>query len=310
MALDKHRLRRLLIERTNRVAQAATPSDWDTMRADYEHEMAKTTPVEGVEISRVRVGQTHAEWLEPTQPVERALLFLHGGGYTIGSTATHRALAARIAIDAHAAVLLPAYRLAPEHPYPAALDDALASWQWLVDKQAVSATSIGIVGDSAGGGLAAALTHRLLHEHQVVPGAQVLLSPWVDLTMTADVAPASTAVRESKDPMVTDEFLRSSRSAYVPDGRYERADVSPVLGRWTGGPPTLIQVGSSELLVGGARSLFHALLDAGVEARLEEWDDMVHVWQQFAPSLQEGTEAIGRIGTFLRDSIRPAELVR
>jgi acetyl esterase/lipase len=229
------------------------------------------------------------------------VLYLHGGGYCLGSVATHRALAARLSAAAGAAVVVPEYRLAPEHPFPAAYDDALTAWRALAASQPGRALAIG--GDSAGGGLAVAVA-AALGDRERRPAALFALSPWVDLTSTA----ASIDGHAAQDPLVDRPGLEGMSALYLrlADARDPRA--SPLFGALRGLPPALVQVGAEECLHDDAVALRNALADAGVPVELEVWPRMVHVWHLYAGIVAAGERAIARVGTFLRTRLAAAAL--
>jgi monoterpene epsilon-lactone hydrolase len=300
--MNVHALRRRLIAR-----RAHPPSDvretvateWPTARREYENEMAKAVPAAASTSRDVLSGVGTDVVRAPGRPADRVVVFLHGGGYTMGSPGTHRPLAARLAAAGDTAVYVPDYRLAPEHPFPAGLRDARAVWDHLVHVEGRPAASIGLLGDSAGGGLAAALTLQLLADDEDPPATLVLLSPWADLTLTAP----SLAVPFESDPMVDCGFLEDARRAYIPTQDPTDPLISPAHGDWRGAPPALIHAGRSERLIDDARALFAAMAAADVVVRLEEWDDVVHVWHQFAPALPQATDAIDRVGRHVRRQV-------
>jgi len=297
--LEIHRVRRRLVELATERLRSASEEvavDWPTARREYEREMAKAVPADAVFTSERYAGVRCDVINSSDHGAGRVVLFLHGGGYTMGSPATHRGLAARTGAACEAVVVLPEYRLAPEHPFPGGLTDARAVWDHLVDVEGVPASSIALMGDSAGGGLAAALTLMLMRDGRPLPAALVLMSPWTDLTLSAPAIKVSYEV----DPLVDAGFLAAARDAYVPDHDVCDPTVSPAYGEWRGAPPTLIQVTRSERLLDDARVLFERMASQGAPVRLEEWDDLVHVWQQFAPALPQASQAIERIGRHVR----------
>jgi monoterpene epsilon-lactone hydrolase len=236
-----------------------------------------------------------AEWIAP-QGVEssRAVLFLHGGGYYCGSIASHRTLAANVALACVARSLLIDYRLAPEHPFPAALEDAAASYEFLLDK-GYAPGQIMVAGDSAGGGLALALLIHLRDEHKPMPAAAIFLSPWLDLTLSG----ASWVANARKDLMLDANELRQAAEIYL-RGEDPRAPLaSPCFADLHDLPPLLIQVGSHELLVSDSTYLAERARAAGVEVTLELWPGMQHEWQFAAKMLPEAQRAMSQIGAFV-----------
>ncbi len=260
-------------------------------RAEQAFEVAAEITVEPVDVAG-RAG----EWLRP--PACRngaAVLYLHGGGYVIGSIRSHRHLAADIARAAEAAVLLVDYRLAPEHPYAAAVDDAVAAYRWLLERGHAGA-AIAIAGDSAGGGLTVASLLSARDAGLPMPAAGVCLSPWTDLTMSGD----SHASRRTRDPLVKAADLRRYGAAYLAGTEPTAPLASPLFADLAGLPPLLIQVGDDEVLLDDATELEARAKAAGVDATLEVWSEMIHVWQWFAQRLPEGREAIDRIGAYIK----------
>jgi epsilon-lactone hydrolase len=237
-----------------------------------------------------------AEWLTP--PVARrdaVVLYLHGGGYVIGSPRSHRHLAAAIARAAGTRALLLDYRLAPEHPFPAALEDAVAAYRWLLG-HGVAADRIVIAGDSAGGGLTMATLLALRDRGLPRPAGGVAISPWVDLTNSA----ASYDTKAAVDPIVTRDAITLMAQAYVGAGDPRQPLVSPLYADLRDLPPLLIHVGSDEVLLDDAVGLGQRARAAGVDVSVEEWRAMIHVWHWFLPMLDEAEQAIAGIGAFVR----------
>jgi epsilon-lactone hydrolase len=265
-------------------------------RAQYERaERVFPTPAD-VLIEAVKAPERPAEWLRPPGArTDAAVLYLHGGGYVIGSPRSHRHLAAAIARAAGTAALLVDYRLAPEHPFPAALDDAVAAYQWLLGR-GVSPERIVVAGDSAGGGLTVATLLALRDRARPRPAGGVCISPWVDLTCSG----ATYATRQAADPIVTHESVTMMARAYAGAGDVKAPLVSPLYADLRGLPPLLVQVGSDEVLLDDAVGLGDRARSAGVDVTVEEWPKMIHVWHWFLPMLDEAEQAIGRIGTFVR----------
>jgi epsilon-lactone hydrolase len=243
----------------------------------------------------VNAGGVPAEWIAaPGAVQDRVILYLHGGGYVIGSINTHRAMIARIARASNARALAIDYRLAPEHPFPAAVDDATAAYKWLL-AEGYEPGKIVIAGDSAGGGLTLAALVALRDSGVPMPAGAVPISPWTDLEGTGE----SVRSRAAKDPMVTQSNLAESAKQYY--GAHDPRDplVSPLHANFRGLPPMLIHVGDAEILLDDATRVAERAKQAGVDVELEVWDDMIHVWHVFAKLLPEGQQAIDKIGKFV-----------
>jgi monoterpene epsilon-lactone hydrolase len=224
----------------------------------------------------------------------RHVLYLHGGAYVVGSPSCYRHFTWRIAAASRACALVLDYRLAPEHPFPAALDDAVAAYRWLIADGA-EPRRVAIVGDSAGGGLALALLLRLRDEGLALPGAAVALSPWTDLALTG----ASLARNAKADPMIDAAQVPALAQLYLAGAEPRNPHASPLYGDPTGLPPTLIQVGSDEVLHDDAVRIADKMRAAGCHIELDIWPRMPHVWHAFAPLVPEAERAIVRIGAFV-----------
>jgi epsilon-lactone hydrolase len=275
---------------------AATPQE---MRANFE-ELGKNTPIPAdIKQEKVNAGGVPCEWISaPNASADRVVLYLHGGGYVIGSVNTHRDLMVRISRASGFRVLGVDYRLAPEHPFPAAVDDALAAYRWLLG-QGVQPSRIAVAGDSAGGGLTMATLVAIREAKLPVPGAGVCLSPWVDLEGIGE----SMTTKASVDPVVQKQGLTAMAAAYL-GGKPARTPLAaPLYADLQGLPPLLIQVGEAETLLDDSNRLAERAKAAGVKVTLEPWKDMIHVWQMFASFLPEGQEAIDGIGRYLRATI-------
>jgi epsilon-lactone hydrolase len=288
-----------LLERLRAVPKAGADIDFDKARAALERQTAKAPLHEGTTASPVDAGGVPAEWVDPATPPTngRAILYLHGGGYVMGSIGSHRALASHLAAAADARVLLIDYRLAPEDPHPAAVDDAVAAWRWMVGPGGADRTRSVIAGDSAGGGLTAATTLALKQAGDPAPAGVVCLSPFVDMEATGE----SHTSKADADPVVGGEGLKAMATAYL--GRADARDplVSPIHGDWTGAPPMLIQVGTNEVLLDDSRTLTKVCREAGVQVTLEEWDGMVHVFQSFCGLIDDADRAVERIGAWVKE---------
>ncbi len=265
-------------------------------RAQYERaEKVFPTPPD-VKVERVNVPTAPAEWLRPPSAAPgRVVLYLHGGGYVIGSPRSHRHLAAAIAGAAGASALLLDYRLAPEHPFPAAVEDATAAYRWLLD-QAIAPEHIVIAGDSAGGGLTVATLLALREARVPLPAGGVCISPWVDLTCSG----ASYATKADADPIVRRSGVEEMARAYLGATPPRTSLASPLFADLRGLPPLLIHVGSDEVLLDDAVQLAERAKAAGVNATLEVYERMIHVWHWFLPMLDEAQTAVEAIGRFVR----------
>ena len=268
----------------------------EAVRAGFE-QMGAMFPVPAdVKREPVTAGGVKAEWLTaPGAAADRAVLYLHGGGYVIGSINTHRALGASVSRAAKARVLVIDYRLAPEHPHPAAVDDAVSAYQWLL-QQGISPNRITLAGDSAGGGLVVATLVALRDKREKLPAAGVCLSPWVDLEGIGD----SMTARAHLDPMVQRDHLVRMAGFYLGDLHPRTPLAAPLYADLSGLPPLYIQVGTAETLLDDATRIAERARKAGVDVTLELWDDMIHVFQAFAPMLPEGQQAVDKIGEYLR----------
>jgi phosphinothricin tripeptide acetyl hydrolase len=265
-------------------------------RAQYERaEKVFPTPSD-VKVERVNAPVAPAEWLRPPSAEPgRVVLYLHGGGYVIGSPRSHRHLAAAIAGAAGASALLLDYRLAPEHPFPAAVEDATAAYRWLLD-QAIAPERIVIAGDSAGGGLTVATLLALREARVPLPAGGVCISPWVDLTCSG----ASYVTKADADPIVQRSGVEEMAGAYLGATPPRTPLASPLFADLRGLPPLLIHVGSDEVLLDDAVQLAERAKAAGVDATLEVYDRMIHVWHWFLPMLDEAQTAVEAIGRFVR----------
>jgi epsilon-lactone hydrolase len=252
------------------------------------------SPPAGTEVSPVKAGVVRGEFVTtPTSLPDRHVLFLHGGGYVTGSPPLYRNFTWRIAAAARARVLAIDYRLAPEHPFPAALDDAMAAYRWLLAGVA-SPRRIAVLGDSAGGGLALALLLRLRDGGLELPAAAVALSPWTDLALSG----TSFSLNARSDPMLNAAEARLFADCYLAGADPRNPYASPLYGDTVGLPPTLIHVGSDEILYDDAVRMAENLRVAGCHVEIEVWRRMPHVWHLFAPALPEAGRAIVRIGAF------------
>jgi monoterpene epsilon-lactone hydrolase len=269
-------------------------------RAALERESAKAPLPTGVDVTPVDAGGVPGEWVQVQGGAAAgdapAVLYLHGGGFVMGSCASHRALAAHLSKVTGGPVLTIDYRLAPEHPFPAALDDARTAWHWLLASDGMAPGRAVVAGDSAGGGLAAATVLALKADGEPLPAGAVLISPLGDAEPTAETY---TSLAQH-DPMVSEEDVRTFIGAYRGDADPRNPLVSPIYGDWAGAPPMLIQVGSAEVLLDDARGLAERARAAGVDVDLQVWERMIHVWHVFCGLIDEADEAVQQAGAFIR----------
>lgn len=254
-------------------------------------------PPAAIQRSAVDAGGVAAEWVvAPASRDDRHILYLHGGGYVIGSPSLYRHLTWRLASAAQARLLAIDYRLAPEHPFPAALDDALGAYGWIL-AHGVDPRQVAVIGDSAGGGLAFALLLRCRDEGRVpLPAAVAVMSPWTDLALTG----ASLRANADADPFLDPAEMPLLADYYLAGADPRDPYVSPLYGDPTSLPPALIQVGGDEVLLDDARRMADHLGAAGCAVTLEIWPRMPHAWHLFAAVLPEARRAIAGIGAFVR----------
>jgi monoterpene epsilon-lactone hydrolase len=270
--------------------------DMAQMRARYEQLAARLGGTADAQCEAVDAGGVSAEWVAaPGFDPARAMLLLHGGGYAIGSIATHRRLAYDLSAASAARVLVIDYRLAPEHPFPAAVDDAERAWRWLL-AQGFAPGALSVVGDSAGGGLVLSTLVNLRDLGLPLPACAVAISPWVDLEALGE----SLVTRAAVDPMVQKEGLLAFARMYLGSAPARSPLAAPLHAELHGLPPVLVQVGSAETLLDDAVRIAERLHRAGNDVRLSVWPNMPHVFPFFAPVLSEGRDGCQEIGAFVR----------
>ncbi len=251
---------------------------------------------EDVKREPVNAGGIPGEWIAaPAAAPERVIYYLHGGYYVIGSINTHRQMVSRLSRAAGARALAIDYRLAPENPFPAAVEDASAAYRWLLST-GVDPARVVIAGDSAGGGLTVATLVALRDAGDPLPAAAVCLSPWVDMEGLGE----SMTTKADLDPMIQPGDIQEGAKAYLGGADPRTPLAAPLYADLTGLPPLLIHVGSSETLLDDSTRLAQRAKAAGVDVNLQVWDEMIHVFQFFAAMLPEGQQAIDRIGEFIR----------
>lgn len=278
------------------------PVGWEERRARLD-EVGSNWPVAAdVICESVDCNGVAGEWsLAPGSDPARVLLFFHGGGYCSGSIKSHRRMVTEAGRAAKMRTLAIDYRRAPEHPFPAADQDALAAWHFLRD-QDIAAEKIAVGGDSAGGNLSLSLIQRLRATNERGPACAWLVSPWTDLTMSG----ATLLTKDAIDPIIHKTYLAELADAYVPK-TMDRRDplISPLFADFSGFPPMLIQIGSAETLLSDATRLAEAAGSADVDVTLEIWPHMIHAWPVWNAALEDGRRALARAGEFIRARVGP-----
>jgi epsilon-lactone hydrolase len=270
--------------------------DVSELRASFE-QMAGLFPAPAdVKVEALEVEGRPAEWIgAPGAREDRVVLYLHGGGYVVGSPATHRELASRISRASGGRILSLDYRLAPEFPAPAAVEDAVAAYRWLL-ALGVPAQRLAIAGDSAGGGLSLSTLMALRDAGDPLPACAILLSPWVDLEgLGASAQPGAV-----DDPVIDVEALREWGTSYGAKVGIRDPRAAPLHGSFASLPPLLIQVGTREVLLADSVRAIEKARAAGVDVTAEIEDGLIHVWQFFGPSVPEAARSVESIGSFLQ----------
>lgn len=274
--------------------ESMAPDDLERERKGQELLGRLVAPMAGMSWEPFELSGMNAAWVRPDRGHDRkhAILYCHGGGYTSGSLGYSRILACKLANVTGYEVLAFEYRLAPEHPYPAAVEDATKAWDYLMH-MGYGARDVVVAGDSAGGNLALVLCHLLKRAGRRLPASLILMSPWTDMTASGK----SYAERAGMDPMITLDYIKSVRAAYARDHDLTDPLLSPLFGDFTGFPPVLIQAGTHEILLSDSIRLRDKLVQAGIFCRLEVWTDLWHVFQMFP--MKKAGEAMESIGRFL-----------
>lgn len=249
---------------------------------------------EDVAHEMVTIAECRAAWISGARS-DAAMLYLHGGGYVMGGLGTHGGFAGRLSADSGLPVLLPDYRLGPENTHPAALDDSLAAFDWLV-AQGIAAGQIVVAGDSAGGGLTLA-TLTALRDRGITPAAGVALSPWADLTCSN---PSYESLADT-DPLVGPKPLRTYAAAYAGDSPLDDPGLSPGLADLSELPPVLVQVGGLEILLDDSLQVASSIEASGGAVTLQRWDEAIHVFQMLGAP--ESDEAIAKIVEFVNEHV-------
>ena len=290
-------------ELQNLLALLASQADTKTLpiaerrKIDDEYGDQFSLP-EGIKVEPVTTASFKGEWVKARGVrTDSVLIYLHGGAYVFCSPRSHRHLVAALSEATNAAAFALDYRLAPEHPFPAAIEDSVAAYRWLLD-QGVAPNRITIAGDSAGGGLTVATMLSLRDAGLPLPAAGICISPWADLTM------AGASYTANAETVSTRDRLAGYVKLYLNNDKDVRHPlVSPVFANLKGLPPLLIQVGTAEPFYDDSISLNATAKASGVDSTLEIWPEMIHVWHYFHPMLTEGRQAIARIGEFAKDKI-------
>ncbi len=280
------------------IASQRMPADIAAMRAGIET-TARPLPA-GVNGEMIDANGVPCELQMPDGgSADAIVLYVHGGGYVAGSIGSHRNLTGHLALQLGCPVLSVDYRLAPEHPHPAPVEDSVAAYRWLLD-QGHSADRIAIAGDSAGGGLTVATLMKLRDLGLPLPAAGVSISPWVDMAGTGE----SMVTRSDRDPMVSGPDIRRLAGVFLgPDGDLADPLASPLDGDLSGLPPLLIHVGDDEVLLSDSERLAHKARTSGVDVTLEVWPEMIHVWHSMAGLFPEADDGVARVAEYLSERL-------
>ena len=276
------------------VATKPIPSEVKANRAFLD---AGARPLaKGVNGTLINANEVTAEMQIPEGAVSDAvILYFHGGGYVGGSIASHRNLTGSLALASKCKVLSVEYRLAPESPHPAAVEDAINSYKWLLS-EGYDPKKIAICGDSAGGGLAIAVQLKIRDEGLPLPAASAPISPWIDMGLSGDTM----STRQSRDPLIRLDLIREFKSQFLgPNNNSDDPYASPLQADLFGLPPMLIHVGDDEMLLSDSQRLAEKASAAGVLVTLEVWPEMIHVWHTFVGLFPEAQDGINRIAEFL-----------
>ena len=276
--------------------ETMTEEELEHQRRSQEVLGRLTAPMAGMDYEEFSLGGMNAAWMQLKAPhgSRHAILYCHGGGYTCGQLGYARILASKLALATGVDVLSFEYRLAPEHPFPAAIEDAVAMWDYLM-YMGYGARDVIVAGDSAGGNLALELALKLKEQGRAQPRGLVLFSPWTDMTASGK----SYRTCKALDPMLTMEYIAAVREAYTgPDADWSRPCYSPLFADLRGLPPTLVQVGTNEILKSDSERLVENLQKAGVYAQLEVYPECWHVFQQMP--IRRAAVAMESAGRFVQ----------
>ena len=279
--------------------KSLTEEDLKRQRSAMERAGKLAAPTSDVTVNEFKVKNIACEWVRPdfAHNPQYVILYAHGGGYTCGGLGYARILAAKLAVATGFSVVSFEYRLAPEHKYPAPLEDGMKIWNYLMDK-GYSSDKVLLAGDSAGGNLVLCMTMKLIKEELLSPKGLILFSPWTDMTATAK----SYEKYKEKDPILTKEYIEGVRDAFIgEDADYADSKYSPLYGDFTSFPPTLIMVGRNELLLDDSVQLQKKIRNAGGEAIIDIEKDGWHVYQQMP--LPIATRAMKRVADYVSNLI-------
>jgi acetyl esterase/lipase len=283
-----------ILEMAAQAPPPAQPAPED-LRAWFEMINAHTPPASGVEFDTLSQETLQGEWVRPPRSEGQGLIiYYHGGGFVFGSSRSHRSVTGHLALFAERPVLSIDYRLAPEHPAPAAHDDCFNAYVWALE-QGYRPSSIALAGDSAGGNLALSTALRARDQGLAAPGCVVMLSPALDLAGDGE-----SHTRLQNAPLLTKELVDLFNRAYVADGDLRSPLVTPFHSDMSQLPPVLIHVGSNEMLVDDSLTVAKRIEQAGGSVELKVWQDMVHCWQLYGPMLEESMQSLEEIARFIR----------
>lgn len=273
--------------------------DIEKQRQAQENLAALTKVPKEILLEEVFLDSMKCEWIQPDRPhmKTKVILYCHGGGYTAGSCSYARSITTKLALETSLDVFCFNYRLAPEHPYPAALEDALVAWNYLM-LLGYGARDIIVGGDSAGGNLALALSLKLKEEHRFLPGGLLLYSPWTDLTASGK----SYSSKADIDPILSMEYVQRMTECYASEEEITNPLVSPLFGDFTGFPPVYIQVGGNEILHSDSSMLYKKLLSANVSVKMDSFPGMWHVFQM--SPFKKSVEALEKSAEFIFEVLR------
>lgn len=277
------------------------PTDYHATRSAMERTaLLVPAAVLPATFKKVSIGSMLCEWVIPHDAGDKVLLYLHGGGYVNGSHRTHRGLVTQIVNYTEIKALVINYRVAPEHPFPAALDDTLMAYQWLL-AQGYAAAQIAVGGDSAGGGLALALFYKLQELNKDLPRCGVLICPWTDVSNEG----SSFISNAKSEPIINKVSTDFWADIYATSYSKKHPLISPLYGNPEGLPPLYIQAAGKDILLDDSIRFAEKAKAAGVDVTLDIYPEMFHVWQAFWPFLSEGREANKKIGSYLKKQLTP-----